>query len=56
MAKKKRSGRKIYGIPVEDLEKTNWVMNPNIKRGGVPFNIIPRNRDAPSASSRSHER
>lgn len=53
--KKKRSGRKIEGIPVEDIDKP-CVGSPVIARGGVPLNITPRDRDTPSASSRSHER
>ena len=38
--KKKRSGRKIEGIPVEDIDKP-YVGSPVIARGGVPLNITP---------------
>ena len=38
MPTKKKSGRTIYGIPVEDLGKP-WTAHPDIKKGNAEFNL-----------------
>lgn len=38
MTAKKKSGRTLYGIPIEDVRKP-WTMHPDIKKGNAEFNL-----------------